>query len=214
MTINETKEYLESIEEVLTQLLIDRQIFLDFHNALINQKAKNNPFIQWCLRNYFKAIVLNLCKILEPAKNDPRKHTLRHFINSWKGATDRARLEEHLKRATITFTDIDTGEMHEESIADSMLAQLREIDFDADLEKVESMHNKLKDYRNTQLCHNDCSKPDSTNQDVPAIAEINDFISEIESIIGKYFHIFCREGYVYDALKTPQIYRNFNLHLD
>ena len=133
MTINDTKEYLESIEEILSQLLIDRQIFLDFHNALISQKATNNLFIQWCLRNYFKATVLNLCKILEPIKGDKRKHTLRHFINSWKDATARARLEEHLKRATITITDVDTGETHEKSIGTSMLAQLREVDFDADL---------------------------------------------------------------------------------
>lgn len=211
MTLEETLAYLQSIEKVIAELIIDRQIFLDFDAALLEQKAKNNLFISWCLRNYHKATILNLCKILEPRKNDSKKRTLQYFINWWKKPENHQKLEQYLETQFIIATDIDTGEKHQISISENMLEDLKHVNFDEDLAKIQLIHEKLKTYRDTKLCHNDCRE---LSISLPQITEINDFITDLEIMINKYFHIFCRQAYSYEALKTPQFYHDFNLHLN
>ena len=211
MTIDETKEYLDSIMQVVSELLIKRQIFLDFYNALTSQHADNNLFVCWCLENYRDIAILNLCKILEPRKDDIRKRTLRYFINFWQQPENYNTLRLYLKGLHIVLHDRATGEEHIMSIADDMLAELDAIDFKNCLVKVQTIHDRLKIYRNTKLCHNDCREIEVV---LPQINEINEFITEIEDMIVKYFHIFCRRAIVLDNLKMPQVYANFNLHLD
>lgn len=62
------KEYLDFINEVFSELEHKRKTYLDFHHALIEQKANQNLFISWCMDNYYKTLVLNLCKLIEPRK--------------------------------------------------------------------------------------------------------------------------------------------------
>jgi len=211
LTIHDTKEYLESIATVFVELLVDRQVFLDFEKVLVEQNAKNNLFIYWCIRNYQKVTILNLCKILEPRKDDSRKRTLRYFVNFWKQPNSYELLKSHLEKATITSHNRHTGETHVIPIGNHLLSDLQKIDFESDITRIQAIHEELKTYRDTQLCHNDCREIDIV---LPQIRKINGFSDELEKMIINYFYIFCRHGYVFDDLKRPQSYHNFNLHLD
>ena len=81
---NDLKEYLCFIEHIFDEIEFDMQIYKDFNNARITQQIKPNYFIYWCIRNYYKSLVLNLCKLLEPRKDDKNKFTLTHFIDLLK----------------------------------------------------------------------------------------------------------------------------------
>lgn len=207
MTLEEAKEYLHFVDNVLGQLIFERQCCLDFHNALIAQKAKLNLFISWALGNYHRNLIMNLCKILEPRKDDKDKHTLRFFVQFCKD--NHQLLEETMQKATVTFTDITTSETHEYSIGPEMLETLHNIDFDADLAKIDVMHKKLKRCRDKRLAHNY-----KTDKEIPfpPIDTLHNFIDVIEQMMVTYHHLF-REGVDYNSLKHPNRYGNFILHL-
>lgn len=69
VTRDEAKDILDFITCTLDNLIINRQIYLDFHNALIKQKANENNFIRWAMSNYYQVLILNLCKLFEPKKS-------------------------------------------------------------------------------------------------------------------------------------------------
>ena len=209
LTMEEIKEYLDIIDDLFCQLLVDRSVFQDFHNALIEQNAKNNLFINWVVKNYYNILVLNLCKLLEPRKTDANKYTLKNFINSIKDPNNYNMLEETMQKSQIDIHDIGTGEIIKRSIGDQMLKTLHDIDFDADLEYVKEIHTKLSDFRNKRLCHN---SKECINEIVPTIKELHLVIDHLEEMFVKYFHL-CRKGMVYDGLKGPYRYHDFNLHL-
>ncbi|MBE6461512.1 MAG: hypothetical protein E7006_01565 [Alphaproteobacteria bacterium] len=109
LTMEEVKEYLEIIDDLFCKILVDRSIFQDFHNALIEQKARNNLFINWVAKNYYNILVLNLCKLLEPRKTDSNKYTLKNFINSIKDPNNYNMLEDVMRKSQIDIRDIGTG---------------------------------------------------------------------------------------------------------
>ncbi len=208
MTLKEAKDYLHFVDNVVGELILNRQCCLDFHNALVAQKANNNIFITWALGNYHKVLILNLCKILEPAIYDKRKRTLRYFINWCRD--NYSLLEETMQKATITMTDVTTGAKSELPIGDEMMAALKSINFDSDLLKIEEFHQKLKAYRDKQLAHNY-----ETDEKVimPEIQDMHRFIDDIEEMMITYHHLF-REGLDNSGLKHPYKYGKFTLFLE
>lgn len=209
LTMEEIKEYLKIIDDLFCLLLVDRSIFQDFHNALIEQKARNNLFINWAVRNYYNILVLNLCKLLEPRKTDTNKYTLKNFINNIKDPKNYNMLEDVMKNSQIDVHDIGTGEKISRSIGEQMLKTLHDIDFEADLEYVENVHATLSDFRNKRLCHN---SKECIDEIVPTIEELHKVIDRLEKIFVKYFHL-CRQGIDYRGLKGPNHYNNFVLNL-
>ena len=209
LTMEEVKEYLEIIDDLFCKILVDRSIFQDFHNALIEQKARNNLFINWVAKNYYNILVLNLCKLLEPRKTDSNKYTLKNFINSIKDPNNYNMLEDAMRKSQIDIHDIGTGAIKKRSIGDQMLKTLYDIDFKADLECVEKTHAKLTDFRNKRLCHN---SKECINEIVPTIEELHLVIDRLEEMFVKYFHL-CRLGIDYRGIKGPNRYNNFILHL-
>ncbi len=208
MTLEQAKEYLHFVDNVVGRLIFERQCCFDFHNALIAQKAKNNLFISWVLGNYHKNLIMNLCKILEQRKNDKHRCTFRFFVQFCKD--NYQLLDETMRKATITLTDITTGEIIEQSIGSEMLAALHNIDFDADLAKIDEMHKKVKRYRDKRLAHNHKL---TKKIPFPPIDELHEFIDTIEQMMITYHHLF-REGIDNSGLKHPNQYGNFVLHLD
>ncbi len=207
MTLKEAKRYLHFVDDVLGRLIFERQCCLDFHNALIAQKANNNMFISWVLENYHRNLIMNLCKILEPRKNDKHKCTLRFFVQFCKD--NYPLLEKTMQKATVTFTDITTGESHERSIAPEMLTVLHNINFEADLTLIDKMHRKLKRCRDKRLAHN---YKMASKIPFPPIDELHGFIDIIEKMMVTYHHLF-REGIDNSNLKHPNRYGDFSLHL-
>ena len=210
LTMEEIKKYIEIIDKVFCQLLIDRSIFQDFYNALIEQKPTNNLFIQWVIGNYRNVLILNLCKLLEPRKTDSNKYTLKNFINNIKNPDNYNMLEEAMKQSKIDTHDIETGSIIKLSIGEEMLNTLHAIDLEEELRYIEDIHEKLSDFRNKRLCHNSIECIDENN--LPSIEELHAVIDCLEEMFVKYFHL-CRQCIDYRGIKGPHRYHNFKFHL-
>lgn len=207
---NDLKEYLCFIEHIFDEIEFDMQIYKDFNNARITQQIKPNYFIYWCIRNYYKSLVLNLCKLLEPRKDDKNKFTLTHFIDLLKYEPNLQTLKEEFKQKTIKHYDIRTGETEEENVEHIYLEQLNNINFDNDAKEIEKIHRKIKDFRNKKLAHND-KKYDGTKL-LPSVNELHNDVQKIELIFKTYFSLF-GIGVNYDSFKSPNFYGNFQLNL-
>ena len=210
ISYSESKEYLEFVDQIFSEIEFSKQIYIDFRDALVMQKAKQNFFISWCMSNYYNCVILSLCKLLEPRKNDRNKYTLKHFVNLIKYKPNYEMLKSEYDSKVIELHNIHTGETEKISVAKEYLELLKSIDFDNDLEHIEKMHNKICDYRNKRLCHNE--KINSDFAKLPGIDELHKYIEEIEEMMTKYFGLF-GVGMSYKNLKTPNIYFNFHLFL-
>lgn len=212
MDMKEAQEYLLFVSEILGELIWNRTVFLDFWGALKEQNCKRNFFTDWAFQNYYKIMILNLCKILEPRKYDIDKCTLRHFIICMKN-TDTGNyqmLESAMREATIENHNTRTGECEIEDVSRLMMEGFKQIDFDNDLNVIVSMHEKLEKYRNKKLCHN--QKFSIDEKSLPSVNELHACIDVLEKKFKDYFHLF-RMGISYDNLKTPNKYGNFKLYL-
>ena len=204
------KEYLEFVEQVFINIEVKKQICIDFHNALLEQKAKQNLFISWCMSNYYDCLILNLCKLTEPRKNDKNKYTLKHFINLLKYKPNYDMLVHNLQQKTVDVHNMNTGKIEKESVAEEYLRRLKAIDFAQDLDEIDKIHKKISEYRNKKICHNE--KTMLTTQELPSIDELHVDIEKIEKLMKSYFSLFGIH-IIYDSLKTPNFYNNFKLSL-
>ena len=137
------------------------------------------------------------------------KRTLQKFVCFWKCPKHYIILEQSSKNAVMEFHDIDTGEIHTESISQGMLDYLASIDFEADLIEIQQMHERLKMLRDKKLVHNDVVKFDVVT---PQVLELHKFIDATEKMIISYYGLF-RHGITFKNLKQPLTYRNFTLSL-
>lgn len=208
--VTKAKEYLDFIDKILTDLLVNRRIFMDFDQALVKQKALKNMFTDFVLRLYYSYLVINLCKLLEYKSKE--QYTLRHFINTIKNTKcgNYQMFEESMRSSTIDMHELGSNNIKKMSVGDLMLKQFKEIDFDADLDFIESIYDRIKEFRNKRLCHNDTNYVEK--EPLPSIDELHDAIDKIKNMFVKYFHIF-RIAMVYDGLEKPNLYGNFTLKL-
>lgn len=214
MKIEEARDFLDFVEKVVSELVFNKQVFLDFDNALRKQHAKNNHFIAWCIRNYKKVLILDLCKILEPKRlsaNDTRKQTLQYFIGYWAQPAQYNLLKDYLKKSFVVGTDIETGEKHVHPIGEQMLLFLDSMDFSSDIKSIRDMYNRLVGYRDTCLCHHDKKQIEETV--LPDIYTLLSYVDKIDEIMVRYYKIF-RVALVHDELRRPQNYGNFVLRLN
>jgi len=208
ISANEAKEYLDFITNTLTELIINRQIYLDVHNALIVQKAKNNMFVSWMMRNYYQILVLNLCKLVEPKQADDDRKTLKYFINLCKEPSNWNTIKSARFATKQYITDIDTGEILDLDLSYEINQIFEQIDFEADLIKVENIHQRLKTYRDKKISH---LTEINIDNDL-SFNELHSFIDDIEEIMKKYYRMF-GTAIVFDNLKTQNFYFNFSLNL-
>lgn len=208
ISANEAREYLDFITNTLTELIINRQIYLDVHNALIAQKATNNQFVSWIMRNYYQILVLNLCKLVEPKQTDDDRKTLKHFINLCKESINWNTIKSARLAAKQHITDIDTGEIIDWDFSYEINQIFENIDFEADLIKVENIHQRLKPYRDKEISH----LTEINNVRDLSFKELHSFIDDIEDIMKKYYRMF-GTAIIFDNLKTPNFYFNFSLNL-
>ena len=208
IAFEEAKEYLEQIHEILLNLAVGKQVFDDYTSALEAQHAKNNEFINWTIRNYYKVTILDLCKLVEKRKTDEERWTLQHFINLLRDPLNYQMLETHMKSATVPVTNLETGEISQLDVGTEKLEILKKINFQNDLDIIEDIHGKLKGYRNHKLCHN------HPNVDALSIkiCELHDFIEKLIRIFERYFHVF-GVSVDYDSIKKSNYYGNFHLYL-
>lgn len=208
ITADEARDYLDFITNTLTELIVNRQVYLDVHNALISQKANNNMFISWIMRNYFQILVLNLCKLVEPKKSDEDRRTLKHFINLCKNQTNFNTVKNARLAKQQTVTDIDTGKVLDFDLSYEINQVFEDIDFEKDLSKIETIHQRLKPYRDKKISH---LTPINVENDLD-FKELHSFIDNIEEIIKKYYRMF-GTAITFDNLKSPNFYFKFNLNL-
>lgn len=213
ITVREAKDYLYFINNILVEMLWKRAVFIDFITALDKQKTQRNVFTTWAIQNYYSDLVLNLCKLLEPKKDNKNECTLRHFINTIKDKKhgNYQMMEEKMMSETIVITNITDGSKKIDNIGGIMLHQFHNIDLDKDLECIQTIHSKLKDYRDKKLCHNDKQELDEST--LPNIEELHTYIDEIKDIFIKYFHVFFRQGIDYSDLERNK-YGKFHLFLE
>ena len=209
MDIEGAIDYLNSLDDILTELILNRTCCLDFHNALVEQKAMQNHFISWCLSNYHKITVINLCKLLEPRGADNNKRTLQHFVIFWSKPENYKVLKQTMENAVIEYHESDTGAIYTEDISQNMLEYLRGVNFENDLATIQGIHTKLKTLRDKRLVHNDFVEFDIIS---PRIVELHSFIDEIEAMIKSYYGLF-RQGITYENLKQSPRYGKFTLRL-
>lgn len=208
ISVNEAKEYLDFITNALTELILNRQVYLDVHNALIAQKASNNKLISWMMRNYYQILILNLCKLVEPKQEDDDRKTLKHFINLCKDPINWNTIKDARLSTKQYITDIDTGEILDLDLSYEINQVFEDIDFDGDLIKIENIHQRLKPYRDKEISH----LTEINNVRDLSFKELHSFIDDIEDIMKKYYRMF-GTAIIFDNLKTPNFYFNFSLNL-
>ncbi len=201
MNISEIKLYLEKVANVLGNILLKRQIFINFYCHLKPENT-TNLFVSWCVQNYRDVLVLNLCKLLEPRKAD-KKYTLQYFVNFCKEPKNYKMLEKYMRHNRRVYHSGITIDFSRE-----MLELLKSIDFDNDLTEIKNMLEKLKNYRDKCLCHNDAN---NDNIEKPDIKEMHDFVDKIDKMISIYFKMF-RVSYDNSMLQNLK-YNNFELFL-
>lgn len=205
----EMKQYLEFLDECMLHLVENRIIFKDFDSALRQQKAIVNPFIIWALNNYRNNLIIGLCKMLEWKKKD--NQTLRHFINSiWLKSENKKALENELKKATVNVQSLDTGKIRQEPVDDILLGKLQKINFERDIEKIEEIHNAIKDYRNIKIAHQ-IQNVDDKKILISNLNALNGYIDDLLKIIKQYHPLF---RYSIDfGEDRKELYGNFHLTL-
>lgn len=208
ISVNEAKEYLDFITNTLTELIVNRQIYLDVHNALIVQKATNNMFVSWMMRNYYQILVLNLCKLVEPKQTDDDRKTLKHFINLCKEPTNWNTIKNARLAVKQHITNIDTGEIIDLDLSYEINQIFENIHFEADLIKVENIHQRLKPYRDKEISH---LTEINIDNDL-SFKELHSFIDNIEEIMKKYYRMFGIAA-TFDNVKEPNLYFNFCFNL-
>lgn len=115
-----------------------------------------------------------------------------------------------MRNATIDMHDIDDHSVKKMSIGDMMLAELKQIDFEADLSFIESIYDRMQEYRNKRLCHND--KDYASSDTLPNIDELHAAVDKLKMMFVTYFHI-CRKGIDFSDLDRPNRYGNFTLFM-
>lgn len=210
ITISEVDDYLRFITDTLVEILVNRRVFMDFDQTLRTRKTKGNKFISFVVRLYYNQLILNLCKLLEYKTQN--QSTLRHFINTIKDVDsgNYHMLENCMRNATIDMHDIDDHSVKKMSIGEMMLAELKQIDFEADLSFIESIYDRMQEYRNKRLCHND--KDYSSSDTLPDIDELHAAVDKLKMMFVTYFHI-CRKGIDFSNLDRPNRYGDFTLFM-
>lgn len=199
MTFDEAGEYLLNVANVLGNVLLHRQIYNDFCNNLDPEKTQN-IFVGWCIQNYRDCLLLNLCKILEPKKDD-NKYTLRFFVEYCRSHYDEIR--EKMATAKRVW---HSG--HVDDLSGIMLEIFNSIDFNNDLTRIDFMLSQMKNYRDKHLCHSDV---DGVELLPPEIIEMHSFVDELNEMIVRYFKLFRRAICNYGI--THLKYHDFTLHM-
>jgi len=208
MTFSEAKEYLYFVDDVLGEVIFSRQCCLDFHNALMDQKAHPNLFISWVFKNYHQNLIINLCKILERKNNQKDKCTLRYFVQYCKD--NYKMLKNMVQTNNAISTDANIGKEIECLRRISALKLLDNIDFDKDLSEIEEMYKTIKTYRDKRLVH---IYKITSDIDFPTIDKLHAFVDNIERLMRTY-HCLFKEDVDYSCLKQRNKYGNFVLHLE
>ena len=218
VTRDEAKECLDFITCTLDNLIINRQIYLDFYNALIQQKANENNFIRWAMSNYYQVLILNLCKLLEPKKDWEERRTLRYFLNLCKEPKNWETLKKTRLKRKILSVDITTNK---EDVLPDFEYIVNEIfdsvDVDADLDKLDVFYKELKPFRDNEIAHLTIKEVDKevdkkVDKKDLSFEQLNKMVDEIDNMITKYYHLF-GIGIDNDDLKKPHRYENFQLTL-
>ena len=200
--------YLHFLDETIFDLVEKRKVYLDAYTALIEQKARKNDFVYWMINNYYQTIILTLCRVLEPKKDDHERKTLRYFIHSLKDDRNYKIIKQAADTAQIEFHDLN-GDIECEDISGEMQKILNSIDFDQDITDIEAMYDKLKKIRNKKLAH--LTDVIIKEEDRLKIIELHQFIDKIIEITKKYHALF-RFGVDYGENEKNN-YFNFKLVL-
>ena len=213
ITIKDAEEYLNFILNTLCELIINRQIYLDVHNALIAQKANQNRFISWMMNNYYKVLILNLCKLLEKKRkrdyNDKKQKTLKDFILVCRNPENWETLKSFRLAKRYEITSVDTGEVSYLDFSNLIKNAFDNADVEGDLQKIDDIHEKLKLFRDKKIAH----LTDERDIEMLNFSELHDFIDIIEEIVKKYYSTFFARGICIDILKRSYCYNNFSLIL-
>lgn len=208
LTYQEMFDYLSFLDKTIFDLVERRNVYLDVHSALIEQKAKMNNFIYWIMNNYYQTLILTLCRILEAKKDDDERKTLKHFINSLKYESNYKIIKNKVDTAQIDY-HCDNGDIDYEDISEEMQKILDAIDFGEDIVDIDTMHNKLKNIRNKELAH--LTGVEIRKEDRPEINELHQYIDKIVKMAKKYHALF-RCGIDYGENEKNN-YLNFKLEL-
>ena len=208
LSYQEMCNYLHFLDETIFDLVEKRKVYLDVYTALIEQKARKNDFVYWMINNYYQTIILTLCRVLEPKKDDHERKTLKHFIHSLKDDRNYDIIRQAADTAQIEHHDLN-GDVEYEDISEEMQKILNSIDFDRDITDIEAMYDRLKTIRNKKLAH--LTDVIIKEEDRLKIIELHQFIDKIIEMAKKYHALF-RFGVNYGENEKNN-YFNFKLML-
>lgn len=184
--IDSAKNYLNFLEDALVRMSYDMKIYYDFDKALKEQKANNNHFISWCMRNYYNAMLLKLSGFLESPGTYIDGQTIHGFILELsKHKND---LIKWFEQQTVEVMNLDNGKKEKYSIKDTMLEKLKEINFQEDLKLVQSLLDKIKNYRDKKIGH--LTTTQISDENIPKLQELHEIIDELQKLMTKYFSLF------------------------
>ena len=208
LNVTEANEYLNFLDGTLNNLIVNRQIYLDFYNALTSQKANTNDFIKWVLRNYYVVLIMSLCKITDVATQDDDR-TLIGFLELCKIPENFEVLKNARLNKKIYVQNLETGKQSELDISCDIQQIFHNIKIDDDKTKIIKIHNQLKPYRNKRIAHLTITKVNFEHLNFKVLHKM---IDDIEDIIKRYYHLL-GIAVINDALKSPYLYGNFQLTL-
>ncbi len=207
LSYQEMKDYLHFLNKELVEIVYKKRVYFDVHNALIEQKAKMNPFISWMLTNYYQTLILSLCRILEPKMDDNRK-TLKHFINSLNLLDNRLLIENAVNNAKVKVYG-DTN-VRDWDISEEMKKVYHSINFEDDLNVVGQIHTKIKIIRDKKIAHS--TDVNIEEKDKPAFEILHEDIEKIVNIVKRYNKLF-RTYYIDYEESHAILYGKFHLFL-
>ena len=163
-------------------------------------------FVRWCINNYYDTLIMNLCKLLEPKKEDKERKTLKHFLKSIENPNNWETIYKYkMKQTRYKAVKASTGETIELDFGQYIKDVLNNMNVQADIDKIEDIHTKLKPIRDKKIAHSTKETPNEI-----FFSELHNYIEILKEIITKYYRIFGKIV-LFDTLENDVDYHGFNI---
>lgn len=194
--MEELKKYFEKyILESIVTILLNQRIYKDFQKNCISKEYKVDCFTKFVDVNYYKAMITDLCRLLERGKQADDKN-FRNFIELFK-KKESIIIESRSKIPTIS---LDTGTIKEIDFSEDIQRLFDKVEHDKKISELDGKFQIFREYRNKVNCHQT-----STEKKPPTMEDIDATISLLEDLLLIYAKLF---GICLCTIIPKPIYRN------
>ncbi len=177
-------QWIEFIQDDVTQLLSDREIFRQYIEIVKANKEIQSPsdFYLWVKNNYVSAAVSSVRRQLD---NDKRVISLMRLLIEIKANSKSLSRVWYKNKHQYNWADIDFTRIAGNGICfDGKIAQ-------HDIDSLKILGKNIEGFANTYIAHRSKNPMDI----VPTYKDLDRFIDELNTIIRKYILLFTGSGY-------------------